>query len=112
MKLDFNAIEEITLDVVMKDDEKTELHITAPSQKLVMRLKTTAGKLKDIFAKGDEKAIKTVRELSAELMSHNLEGIVLTGEELKSKYRMDERGLVVFLRTYIEFIREIKAAKN
>lgn len=112
MRLDFNAIEEITLDVVMKDDEKTELHITAPAQKMITRLKNTASRLKEIFAKKDEKAIETVWELSAELMSFNLEGIVLTAEELKGKYRMNETSLVIFLQHYVKFVKEINSAKN
>lgn len=112
MKLDFNAIVQPTLDIVLRDDKKTELRVLSPTLRLTRRLQAAAPQLKEIFAADDDKSLEKVWELVAELMSSNEEGLKVTAEDLKSKYRFGDSDIVLFLQYYSEFIKEIKSKKN
>lgn len=112
MKLDFNAIVQPTLDIVLRDEKKTELHITAPTLRLTKRLQVTAPQLKEIFSTGDDESLEKVWELVAQLMSCNKEKLTVTVDALKAEYGFGDSDIVLFLQYYSEFIKEIKSAKN
>ena len=110
--LDFNAMEQPTLEVVLRDEARTKITVTAPTLALIEKLQANKDIIKAVCSTKDEKALKEAYSLAAELMSCNQEGINLTGEELRTKYDVSYVLLFAFLVNYMEFIDEIKNAKN
>ena len=111
-KLDFNALERPVLELTLKDEARTVVRATAPTEELVERLTAAAGELKAVIDHGTGEAIKALFELIADLMNCNLDGQVFTAEELRDKYGIKLYEATVFVAAYLEFIEEIKSAKN
>lgn len=115
--LDFNTLNQPTLPLVMCDPDKTRLNVTAPNEGLVEDLQTIAPELEGVFKAGDQRAIDAIYKLAGQFISCNLEGIEVTGEELRDKYWPKERitnqlFLLKFVSAYLDFIHEIGNAKN
>ena len=115
--LDFNKLNGPTLPLVMCDEAKTAITVTTPSEGLVEELETVLPELEGVFKAGDERAINAVYKLAAQFISCNLEGLGVTGEELRTKYWPKNRitnqlFLLKFCGAYMDFINEIKSAKN
>lgn len=110
--LDFNAIQQPEWAIKLKDEAGTTVTLTAPTEKLLSRLVATAGELQSIKDEGDERSIKAVFDLIADVMNNNLDGLKFTGEDLRHKYRMNFYDAVLFVRQYLVFINEITEAKN
>jgi hypothetical protein len=110
--LDFNKIEQPTLVVVMRDEAQTKLSITAPSEALIEKLEANLGDIKEACSGKNREALDTAFDLAADFMSCNKEEIQLTGEELRGKYNVSYTMLLAFFVAYLEFIDEIKNAKN
>lgn len=111
-KLDFNALEQPVLELTLKDEAKTVVRATAPTEELVERLMSAAGELQKVI---DDKTGDTVRALFgliAELMSCNLDGMTFTAEELRDTYKMKLYDATIFVKVYLDFIQEINNAKN
>lgn len=111
-KLDFNALEKPVLELTLKDEAKTVVRATAPTEELVERLTAAAGELKEVMDKGNSEAIRALFGLIADLMSCNLDGQTFTAEELRDKYNMKLYDAAVFVKVYLEFIQELNSAKN
>ena len=111
-KLDFNALEKPVLELTLKDEAKTVVRATAPTEELVERLTAAAGELKEVMDKGNSEAIRAMFELIADLMSCNLDNLTFTAEELRDKYNMKLYDAAVFVKVYLEFIQELNSAKN
>lgn len=112
MKLDFNALEQPTLELTLKDDNKTTIHATVPTEELVERLQAAAPGMKAIVDQGHAETAKALYGLIADLISCNLEGITFTAESLRDIYRLGLLEVFVLAKTYLEFIGEISGAKN
>lgn len=110
--LDFNAIEQPTLEVVLRDKAKTHLHITAPSVELVERLQANTESITKACKTKDMKSLQVCYDLAAEFVSCNQEGVQINGDELRGVYGVDYTLLFVFFVAYQDFITDIKQAKN
>lgn len=110
--LDFNALQQPTWPITLKDDDKTQINITVPSVDFVDRLTAMAPQLKATAKAKDGRAIQAAYKLIAEIMSCNDDGYEFTAEELRDHYHMTFLDLLVFVKGYMEFIEEIKEAKN
>jgi hypothetical protein len=110
--LDFNALQRPTLELVMPDENKTKLRLVCPTERLIERLEAGIKELTDILNKKDIEAIAACFELAADLINCNDDGIVVNAQELRDKYHLGIESLVVFYSTYVDFIDEIKNAKN
>lgn len=108
--LDFNSVQQPEWAITLKDDARTVVTLTAPTEKLIERLVTVAGELSEI--KGDEQAIEGVFSLIADVMNNNLDGLTFTSETLRETYRLNFYDAVLFVRQYLVFIKEITEAKN
>lgn len=107
---DFNSFSRPALEVKLSKD--TVLNVTTPPERMIEQLMGNAdeiGKLKD--AK-DMEAVRACFEFGAEIISNNLEGVTVTAEELRDKYKVGTFGLLAFFHAYTEFISEITNAKN
>ncbi len=110
--LDFNAMEQPTIEVVLRDEARTKITVTAPTLALIEKLQANKDIIKAACNAKDSKALNEAYDLAAEFMSCNLEGIKLTGKELQTKYGVSYVLLFAFIVNYMEFIDEIKNAKN
>ena len=111
-KLDFNALNVPVLELIMQDESKTVIEVTAPSEGLIEELMETGPELEAIARKGDKQSIEVIYDLAARLINHNRSFVKVTSEELRSKYRMGLFGAIAFFNAYFDFIQEIQNAKN
>ena len=110
--LDFNTIEVQTLDIVLRDEARTKVHLRYPTEGLVQELIHISPELHKVLDTGDSNSLELTYDLVARLISCNRDGIKVTGEELRTKYGMDFEMIVVFCSKYLEFIQELNNAKN
>ena len=110
--LDFNSLQRPTLELVMLDDNKTKLRLVCPTERLIERLEAGMKEMTDIMKKNDSSSVRACYELAADLFSCNDDGLQITAEDLRDKYRLGFEHLVVFFSAYVDFIDEIKKAKN
>ena len=110
--LDFNVIAPPTLPLIMRDDRRTEIIVTTPTEGLVEELQATLPELQSVLSGGDRESVELCYDLAARLINCNRSFITVTAEELRKKYGLDLEGLVVFYSAYADFIQEINSAKN
>jgi hypothetical protein len=109
---DFNSYDKPKLEIILKDEARTKVVICTPTVALIEKLQTTASEIKGIVSKGNDEGINAMYDLMAELVNCNESGITVTSEELREKYKMELVDVIVFYSLYMDFIDEIKAAKN
>lgn len=110
--LDFNSIEQPVLELTMKDDAHTRITVCTPTEALIEKLQANASQITEATTKGTTESIQAVFTLMADFINCNLEHITVTAEELRDKYRVRLADAIVFFSAYMDFIEEIKAAKN
>lgn len=111
--LDFNSIERPTLDVTMKDEARTVVRVSAPTEGLVERLealKPTIAKMK----KNSSSAVlfNQVFDFFAKILSNNEDRLEITAEDIRDKYKLTLVDFFIFYSAYMAFIEDIKTAKN
>lgn len=110
--LDFNALEKPVLELTLKDEAKTVVRVTAPTEELVERLTAAAGEIQKVINDNTGETVRSLFELIAELMNCNIDGLTFTAEDLRDKYKMKLYEATVFVKVYLEFIQELNDAKN
>jgi hypothetical protein len=109
---DFNSYDKPELEITLKDEACTKVVMYAPTLALIEKLQSASSEIKDVVKEGNADAINAMYDLTAELVNCNLSGITVTGEELRVKYKMEFVDVIVFFSLYLDFVDEIKAAKN
>lgn len=110
--LDFNSIEPRVLELIMRDDNRTRINVSTPTEALVEELQMLAPKLNALIADKDKANIADIYDLAARLINCNRSDIRVTAEELRDKYRMNLEALLIFFGAYMDFINEITHEKN
>ncbi len=110
--LDFNNIEVQTLDIVLRDEARTEVHLRYPTEGLVQELIRISPEIHKVLETGDAESFNLTYDLVARLINCNRDGIKVTGEELRTKYKMDFEMVIVFCTNYLAFLKEVTDAKN
>lgn len=110
--LDFNALEKPVLELTLKDEAKTVVRVTAPTEELVERLTAAAGEIQKVINDNTGETVRSLFELIAELMNCNIDGLTFTAEDLRDKYKMKLYEATVFVKVYLDFIQELNDAKN
>lgn len=110
--LDLNALDQPTLELKLRDDNRTIMRLIAPSVKLVERFSTAKAEIAEIRKSKDAEKIKKLYELTAEIISCNADYITVTAEELRDKYRVQFGDIVVIFAAYVDFLKTINSAKN
>lgn len=110
--LDLNTATLPTLELTLQDEAKTCVHVTLPTEGLINELEALSPELQPIMARGDREGVEEIYNLAAKLISCNLEGRTITGEELRGVYRMKLESAVVFYSAYLDFVNDIIDAKN
>lgn len=111
--LDLNAFERRTLELTLTDEKRTVIHLTVPDVDTVQKVQAALPVLSR-FKSGNLGDLKTVYEVTAEIMSCNEEGMTFTAEDLSigGKYNLHLEALVVIFSAYTDFITDIASAKN
>lgn len=110
--LDFNVIVPPTLPLVMCDAEKTKIDVVAPIEGLVEELQAVAPAMIEALASDEKESIPVIYDLAARLISCNKQGLQVTAEDLRDKYKLNLEALIVFYNVYTDFIDEVGDAKN
>lgn len=110
--LDLNCIKTPVLEIVFTDEERTTLHVTAPTEALVNEMEGWGKNGLETLASGDRASVEVGYDITARLLSCNREGVELTVADLRGKYQVDIWTLIPILNAYVEFISEIKNEKN
>lgn len=110
--LDFNALQQPSWPVKLKDDEQTVVHVSAPTVELYDRLIAATPELENVSKTKDGRTIRALYNLVADIMSINDDGYKFTGEELRDKYRLTLVDIIRFVGGYLNFQKEIQDAKN
>lgn len=110
--LDFNAIQQPTWPIKLRDEAKTIVNLSAPTVELFDRLAASTPALQEAAKTKDGATIRALYELLADLINNNEDGITVTAEELRDKYRLKLYDVIVFYAGYMDFVKEIQEAKN
>lgn len=110
--LDFNKVNRPVLQLIMQDDDRTQIKVSTPTEALVAEMEEALPELQSVLSSGDRSAISIIYDLAARLINCNRSFITVTAEELRDKYRMDLESMIIFFGAYVEFINEITNAKN
>lgn len=110
--LDFNALQQPTWPLRLKDEAQTVVNVSTPTVELVDRLVSMTPELQEVAKTKDGQTIRAVYGLVAELLNCNDDGFIFTAEELRDKYKMSLLDVFRFVAGYMEFIKEMQDAKN
>ena len=106
--LDLNIIEQPTLDLTMRDPDRTVVHINIPDTDLVKELQAREHQMRALLTSSDKDGVTAAYDLAARVISCNSDGLTFTAEELESKYKMNMYTLIAFFKEYNSFIHEIE----
>lgn len=109
---DFNAIQKTSMEIKMSDPAQTVLHVTTPPERLIEQLTIAADNMVAAEASNSADKIQMAYILGAEIISCNLEGVKVTADDLRNTYKIEPIALAAFTAAYMDFINEIKSAKN
>ena len=109
---DFNALEQPTLEVTLRDAAKTKVRLTVPTTGVVERFMAASAEVGKLTKNPDGALIRALFALWAEVFSNNADGLTFTAESLRDKYKLELVHLICFQPAYLDFIAEIQNAKN
>lgn len=103
-----------TMTLVLPDEAGTTVHLCAPTLELVEELR---GGSQALFAvlrgeNGSAETSRAVYELAAKFINCNTDLFETTAEELAQRYSVSLEHLQKFFPDYVDFLDEIKNAKN
>lgn len=110
--LDLNTTERPTLELTLQDKDRTTVLVSTPTEALVQELNQLAPEMTTVLQSGSAESMTAMYDLAARLISCNRNGIQITAEELRGKYRMGLESALIFFSAYMDFIEEITKAKN
>lgn len=110
--LDFNVERLPVLSLVMRDDAKTRIDVTTPTEGLYEELRHIAPQLTGAVKEPDSLDAQESYELAARLISCNQQGLRVTAEDLAGKYRFNLESLILFYGAYVRFVDEVTSIKN
>lgn len=109
--LDLNRSNDYTMELTLMDKDRTTLLVGLPTEAMQQELSGINADLQKL-AKGDRRSIEMVYDLAARLISRNRNYITITGEELRTKYRMDIESAIIFFSAYLDFLSKVTNEKN
>lgn len=116
-KLDFNALAGPVLELTMMDEGKTSILVDVPTEGLIEKMEGMIPHLATLFDPDKPESIGAAYDLAARLISCNKLGLQVSAADLREKYWrthpvLNQLDLMAFFKAYLEFIEEIKNAKN
>lgn len=111
-KVDFNALRRPKLPLVMKDEQKTTIYVTTPTEALVEELRAAAPELERLYESRNAESVAAAYDLAARLIRCNMAGLQVTGDDLRERYSLDLYDLIFFFEAYTGFIADLSNEKN
>lgn len=109
--LDFNELQSSILDITLRDEGRTVVHLDLPNEALINELQNMGPEIENMKT-GTQTAVKAIYDLAARLISCNLDYFQTTGDELLRKYNMNLVLTMQFFSTYMDCIAELSNQKN
>jgi hypothetical protein len=109
--LDFNELQSSFLDITLKDEARTVVHLDLPNEALINELQNMGPEIEKMKT-GTQAAVQSIYDLAARLISCNLDYFSTTGDELLIKYKMNLVLILQFFSTYMDCITELSNQKN
>lgn len=106
--LDLNLVEQPTLKLTLCDDDRTTVHVTVPDLDTVEEFRANETQMRGALTSGADASINASYGLFAQIISNNKEGLVISAEDLRGKYRINIYGLIAIGKAYNSFISEIE----
>ena len=111
--LDLNTLyQQPTMSLTLRDKNRTVLHLELSAVALVERLQAVIPELELIASNRNLEGINMLYDLTADILNFNREGITLTADSLKTVYKISLQDMVIIFNAYLEFVDEVKSAKN
>jgi hypothetical protein len=107
--LDFNELQSSMLDITLRDEARTVVHLDLPNEALINELQNMD---LESMKTGNQEAVKSIYDLAAKLINSNLDYFKTTGDELLRKYNMNLVLLLQFFSAYMDCITELSNQKN
>ena len=109
--LDLNEVQSSFMDLTLRDEARTVVHLDLPTEALVSELQNMQPELEKM-KKGDQPAVTAIYDLMARLINCNLDYFQTTGEELQRKYGMNLVVSLTFFKVYMDNVLELSNQKN
>lgn len=107
--LDFNNLQSSILDITLRDEARTVVHLDLPIEALINELQSLD--LEEMKT-GNREAVNGIYDLAARLINYNLDYFKTTGDELLRKYNMNLVLILQFFSAYMDCITELGKRKN
>lgn len=106
--LNFNNIKKRYFTVTLADEKETTLMICTPTKAIMDEFIS----MKDSLGSEDmgEDAIDALYELCTKIMNRNKGGIKIAKKDLEEMFDFED--IILFIRSYTEFINELTNSKN
>ena len=107
--LDFNELQSSILDITLRDEARTVVHLDLPNEALINELQNM-----DIesMKTGSPAAVNAIYDLAARLINCNLDYFKTDADELLRKYGMNLVLILQFFSMYMDCITELSNQKN
>jgi hypothetical protein len=109
--LDFNKLQNSLLDITLRDDAQTVVHLDMPNEALINELQNMGPEIERMKT-GTKEAVNGIYDLAARLINCNFDYFQTTGDELLRKYRMNVVLMLQFFSAYMDCITELSNQKN
>lgn len=109
--LDFNELQSSILDITLRDEARTVVHLDLPNEALINELQNMGPEIEKMKT-GTQTAVKGIYDLAARLINCNLDYFQTTGDELLRKYSMNLVLTMQFFSAYMDCIAELSNQKN
>lgn len=109
--LDLNNVQNSLMDLTLQDKDRTIVHLDIPTEELVQEFEAMLPKL-DTLKKGDHSAVNEIYDVAAKLINVNLDFFQVTGQELRTTYRMNVLSALNFFGAYLDALETLANGKN
>jgi hypothetical protein len=109
--LDFNNLQNSILDITLRDEARTVVHLDIPSEEVINELQNMGPEIERMKT-GNQAAVNGIYDLAARLINCNLDYFTTTGDELMRRYGMNLVLTLQFFSAYMDCIAELSNQKN
>ena len=110
--LDFNQYRPLVLPVTLRDEAATRLSVKLPTVELQEELYSYRDDFLKLIRQNDDETVDALYDLAARLLSCNRNLKLITAEQLRTKYNMEEEDIAIFFDHYTSFLQGVETAKN
>lgn len=109
--LNLNTAKRPVFTLTMMDDAETTLHVKVPDMDMFKEIQSMSSEL-DALSDDSPEAEDAIYDITARILSCNREGLTVTAEELRGKYKMGLEEVLLVYGSYADFLTDIVKEKN